>query len=143
MTEDEIKKRDDERAKKEQDESEEVQTLAKRKGYKMYIHGKNFRKANTLRVLFSFEDETATQILQPIFKNENCLAVQIPDLGEAVPVGNHLVSVDLTINGQQFTQQALQFMYNSVDPNLTAEELKKLDEDEAKNLAKKGGAKKR
>jgi len=34
-------------------------------------------------------------------------------------------------------------MYNSVDPNLTAEELKKLDEDEAKNLAKKGGAKKR
>ena len=60
-----------------------------------------------------------------------------------MPVGNHLVSVDLTINGQQFTQQALQFMYNSVDPNLTAEELKKLDEDEAKNLAKKGGAKKR
>ena len=63
MTEDEIKKRDDERTKKEQDESEEVQTLAKRKGYKMYIYGKNFRKANSLRVLFSFEDETATQIL--------------------------------------------------------------------------------
>jgi hypothetical protein len=35
----------------------------------------------------------------------------------------------------------VQFLYKSVDPNLTEEELKKMDEEEAKG--KKGGAKKK
>ena len=49
----------------------------------------------------------------------------------------------MSINGQQFTSNGIQFMYNSVDPNLTEEELKKLDEAEEKAKGKPGAAKKK
>ena len=47
ITEEEIKKRDEEKAKKAQEETEEVTTVAKRKGYKMYLYGENFIKAGS------------------------------------------------------------------------------------------------
>ena len=49
----------------------------------------------------------------------------------------------MSINGQQYTSNGIQFMYNSVDPNLTEEELKKLDEAEEKAKGKPGAAKKK
>lgn len=39
LTEDELKKREEEKAKKAVEETEEVNTMAKRKGYKMYLYG--------------------------------------------------------------------------------------------------------
>ena len=44
ITEEELKKREDENAKKATEETEEVTTVAKRKGYKMYLYGENFLK---------------------------------------------------------------------------------------------------
>jgi len=44
-TEEELKKRDEEKAKKAIEETEEVSTMAKRKGYKMYLYGENFIKS--------------------------------------------------------------------------------------------------
>ena len=46
ITEDEIKKREEEKAKRASEETEEVQTVAKRKGYKMYLYGENFLRGN-------------------------------------------------------------------------------------------------
>ena len=79
----------------------------------------------------------------PIYKNPNMVAFTIPDMGEEVPVGNHLLSVEATMNGQNFTGSGLTFQYNSVDPALTEEDLKRMEEEEAKNQKKGGAAKKR
>ena len=70
------------------------------------------------------------------------LAFTIPDMGQEVPVGNHLLNIEVTLNGQTFTECGLQFLYNSVDPALSEEDLRRMDEEEAKNQ-KKGGVKKR
>jgi len=48
ITEEEIKKRDEEKTKRATEETEEVQTVAKRKGYKMYLYGDNLLKSNQL-----------------------------------------------------------------------------------------------
>ena len=71
------------------------------------------------------------------------LATQIPDMGADVPEGDHMLSVEVSLNGQQFSSQNIQFMYKSVDPNLTEEDLKKMDEEDAKGAkGAKGGKKK-
>jgi len=54
LTEDELKKRDEERAKKAQEESDETAAVAKRKGYRLYIHGRNFMKHPNLQVQFGY-----------------------------------------------------------------------------------------
>ena len=56
-------------------------------------------------------------------------------------MGQHQIKVEVTINGQQYTDNQVCFQYNQVDPNLTDEDLKRMDEEEQKN-AKKGGKKK-
>ena len=70
------------------------------------------------------------------------LATAIPDMGPDVPEGDNMVSVEISLNGQQFTNQNIQFLYKAVDPNLSEEELKKMDEEDAKG-AKKGAPKKK
>lgn len=76
------------------------------------------------------------------FKNARKVACEIPDLGGDVPIGQHQVMVEVSLNGQQFTSNGVQFLFNSVDPNLSEEELRKLDELEEKNQ-KKAPAKKK
>ena len=78
-----------------------------------------------------------------IFKNNRKLGVEIPDLGGEVPIGQHLVSVEVSINGQQFSSNGIQFLYNSVDPSLSEEDLRKQDEAEEKERAKKAPPKKK
>jgi hypothetical protein len=69
------------------------------------------------------------------------LGTSIPDMGPEVPEGEHLVTVEVSLNGQQFTSKNIQFLYKSVDPNLTEEELKKMDEEDAKGAKKPAGGK--
>ena len=64
-------------------------------------------------------------------------------MGAEVPVGHHHVIVEVSINGQQFSSNGVQFLFNSVDSNLSEEELKKMDELEEKNAKKPGAAKKK
>lgn len=150
ITEEEIKKRDEEKAKRAAEETEEVATVAKRKGYKMYLFGENLIKGNQLQIIFTFqqeaneEQEAKHKVIKvtPIYKNPNMVAFTIPDMGEEVPVGNQTLSVEATMNGQNFTSCGLTFMYNSVDPALTEEDLRRMEEEEAKG-AKKGAPKKR
>ena len=78
-----------------------------------------------------------------VFKNNRKLGVEIPDLGGEVPIGQHLVSVEVSINGQQFSSNGIQFLYNSVDPSLSEEDLRKQDEAEEKERAKKAPPKKK
>jgi hypothetical protein len=71
-----------------------------------------------------------------IFKNSTLLGTTIPDLGPDCPEGEHLVSVSVSLNGQQFSSSQGEFLYKAVDPNLTEEDLKRLDEEDAKNRLK-------
>jgi outer membrane usher protein FimD/PapC len=80
--------------------------------------------------------------MHAIYKNQKKLGCEIPDMGAEVPVGHHHLIVEVSLNGQQFTSDGTKFLYNSVDPNLTEEELKKMDELEEKNQ-KKGPQKKK
>jgi len=87
-------------------------------------------------LLCDFEQGTKKVLVTPIYKNPCMLALTIPDMGEEVAVGSHTLSLELTINGQSFTESGLTFMYNSVDPALTEEDLRRMDEEEAKNTKK-------
>ena len=136
ITEEEIKKRDEEKTKKAQEETEEVGTMAKRKGYKMYLYGDNFIKSQSVQLMCDFESGTKKVLITPIYKNPCMLAFTIPDMGEEVPVGNHTLNIEITLNGQSYTENGLTFMYNSVDPALSEEDLRKMDEEEAKNTKK-------
>ena len=61
-------------------------------------------------------------------------------MGDEVPIGSHNLFVEVTLNGQQYTENGNKFSFSQVDPKMTDEDLKKLDEEENKNL-KKGPAK--
>jgi hypothetical protein len=78
-----------------------------------------------------------------IFKNSKKLACEIPDMGGEVPIGNHMVTVEVSLNGQQYSANGVQFLYNSVDPNMSEEDLRKQDEAEEKERAKKAPPKKK
>ncbi len=80
--------------------------------------------------------------VEAVYKNAEKLGVILPDFGEDVPPGHHPMNVEVTVNGQQYTSHGLTFMYNAVDPNLTEDELKKLDEAEMKAAKKPPGKKK-
>lgn len=60
-----------------------------------------------------------------------------------MPVGNHMVTVEVSINGQQYSSNGIQFLYNSVDPSLSEEDLKRQEEAEEKERAKKAPPKKK
>lgn len=46
---------------------------------------------------------TVNKLLKPVFKTSKKLAVEIPDMGNEVEIGNHQLVVEVTVNGQQFT----------------------------------------
>jgi len=50
MSEEEKKKKEDEKQKKADEETQETQTLAKRKGYRLAIYGNNFLKTEVTAV---------------------------------------------------------------------------------------------
>lgn len=111
ITEEELKKREDELAKKAADETEESQTVAKRRATKMYIYGSGFVQGEQSVVSFCWEGNV-TKKVRPVFKNARKLAVEIPDMGVDVEIGQHMLTVEVTMNGQQFTTNGVQFLYN-------------------------------
>lgn len=141
ITDEDIQKREEEKQKIAETETEESTTTSKRKGYRIFIHGCRFLKADAIVAKFTWEDKVS-RTSESIFKNQGMLAAQIPDMGAEVPEGEHLLSVEVSLNGQQFSSQNVQFLYKSVDPNLTEEDLKKMDEEDAKGAKKPAGKKK-
>lgn len=142
LTEEEIQKKDEEKQKVAETETEESTTVPKRKGYRMFIYGKDFLKSNTEIVAKFCWDGQVIRTNTCVYKNSCMLATQIPDMGGEVPEGEHLISVEVSLNGQQFSSQNTQFLYKSVDPNLTEEELKQMDQEDAKGAKKPAGKKK-
>ena len=98
---------------------------------RMYVYGQNFLKKDTLKVKFTYEGSVVKEV-EGIYKNPTKIGCLIPDMGEEVPVGQHLVVVEVTLNGQQYSSNGITFLFNSVDPALSEEELKKLDEADEK-----------
>merc|ERR1711990_746042 len=123
------------------EETEETNTTAKRRGTRLMIHGSGFRK-NALLMCRLTQGGDKHQFVKPVYKNSKKLCIMVPDMGAEVEVGNHTLTVEVTVNGQQYTENKVGFLYNHIDPNMTEEELKKLEEEEAK-AAKKPGAKKK
>jgi hypothetical protein len=80
MTPEEIQKKEDEKQKIVDQETEESKNVAKRKGYRIYIHGDGFVKTNTIKARFSWNDQV-TLIEECIYKNKNLVASKIPDFG--------------------------------------------------------------
>ena len=140
ITVEELKKREDEEKKKAAEETEETQTQAKRRGAKLYIYGNGFLNDPNLMVSFIWSG-SVTKKVKPIYKNTKKLAIEVPDMGTSVEIGTHQLVVEVTTNGQQYTQNGVSFTYNHIDPNLTDEDLRKMEEEEAKNNKK--GAKKK
>lgn len=98
-------------------------------------------KADAIVAKFTWDDKVS-KTGECVYKNQGMLAAQIPDMGAEVPEGDHLISVEISLNGQQFSSQNVSFLYRSVDPNLTEEDLKKMDEEDAKGAKKPAGKKK-
>ena len=99
LTEEEIQKKEEEKQKVAEAETEESTTVAKRKGYRMFIYGKDFLRANTDIVAKFCWDGQVTRTATCVYKNSSMLATQIPDMGGEVPEGEHLVSVEVSLNG--------------------------------------------
>lgn len=111
ITEEEIAKRDEEKAKVAEAETEESTTLPKRKGFRIFVHGTGFLKADEITARFTnlpaAEAETpvpsVTRTSPCVFKNGTMLGTMIPDLGPEVTEGEHTVAVEISLNGQQFS----------------------------------------
>lgn len=140
-TEEELQKLEEEKQKRAEEETTESTTMAKRKGYRLFIYGSDFVKTDEMIAKFLWEDKVTVKC-SLIFKNENMLAAQIPDMGADVPEGDHMVGIEVSLDGQQYTNNAVKFLYKSVDPNLTEEDLKKMDEEDAKGAKGAKGKKK-
>ena len=140
FTEEEIKKWEEDKEKRIADEKEATYNNGKRIGAKLYIYGTDFLKsANNLKIRFIIDQKQVE--ITPIFKNKEKLACEIPDLGEEIEVGSHLVTVEVTVNGQNYTSNEQKFSWTQIDRNMSEEELKKLQEAEEKSKGK-GGKKK-
>ncbi len=63
-------------------------------------------------------------------------------MGETIPIGEHQCQIQATVNGQQWFSGPV-FKYKALDRNLSVEDLRKLDEEEAKLAAKKAPPKKK
>ena len=111
MPEEEKKKREDEKARKRQEETEEANTVAKRKGYRILVHGTNFQRTDYISLRFSLENYAPIYV-RPVYKNSKLLGAVIPHMGDDVPIGHHPLVVELTLNGQQFTENGHKFLFN-------------------------------
>ena len=140
FTEEEVKKWEEDKAKRISDEKDAVLNTAKRIGAKMYVYGKNFIKTGD-NCKLRFILNTKVVDITPIFKNSEKLACEIPDIGEEFDVGQYLVTVEASVNGQNFTSDGQTFNWNQIDRNMSEDELKKLMEAEEKAKGK-GGKKK-
>ena len=98
MSEEEIKKKEDEAQKKANEETEESTTVAKRRGTRMYIHGNGFIKNSMLMARFT-QNGTVHKLVKPVYKSSKKLAIEVPDMGEEVKIGNHQLNVEITVNG--------------------------------------------
>lgn len=59
-------------------------------------------RTDDLTIVFAFqseEGEIVTHEMKPIYKNPKLIALNVPDMGETVPVGNHILNLEFTING--------------------------------------------
>ena len=99
------------------------------------MHGSGFIKSKEIVAKFSWDDKITVNV-PVVFKNSTLLGVTIPDLGADCPEGDHLVQITVSLNGQQFSSTKAEFLYKSMDPNLTEEDLKRMDEEDAKNRLK-------
>ena len=71
-----------------------------------------------------------------VFKNVQLVGVMVPDMGGSLPwegdTSEHLVTVEISLDGQQYTENGLQFLYKATNPSLSDEELKALEAEDAK-----------
>ena len=68
ITDEELQKRDEEKQKVAETETDESTTVAKRKGYRIFIHGARFLKAEAITAKFIWEDKVS-RCTECIFKN--------------------------------------------------------------------------
>lgn len=67
----------------------------------MFIHGRKFINTEPLlSVRFAYNGGEVEKSVTPVFKNSKLLGVVLPDMGELVPIGQHLLTAELTLNGQ-------------------------------------------
>jgi len=55
----------------------------------LYIYGNGFLNDQNMMVLFSWGQGSVTKRTKPIYKNSKKLAVELPDMGSSVEIGNH------------------------------------------------------
>ena len=84
ITEEELAKREEEKQKVAEAETEETTTVSKRKGYKLYVHGTGFKKTDEMTAKIVWEDKVSRSSAC-VYKNQGMLGVTIPDLGPDVP----------------------------------------------------------
>lgn len=72
-----------------------------------------------------------------VWKADGKLGFIIPNMGDTIEAGDHPCAVELSVNGQQYSHCGKTFLYMSTG-GMSEEELKKLEEEEAKAAGKKG-----
>lgn len=73
--------------------------MPKRKGYRVFMYGSNFLNNPFLQIKFSYNSGEVERVVTPVFKNSTLLGIALPDMGSDVPMGQHLLTAEITLNG--------------------------------------------
>jgi len=108
-------------------------------GAHLYIRGKDFIKNDTLSVQFVYGNSGV--IAHGIYKNPTRIGVVVPEIDE-LPPGVNEVTVEISYNGQKFSNTQKKIKVLAFDKNMTPEQRTAFENEEIKKSKAKPGAKK-
>lgn len=106
--------------------------IFKKAGSYLYLYGKYLRNSE---ISAQFVCQNKGKIVKTAFKNERKIGVIVPELDD-LPTGIHEVFVEISSNGQQYSNSRRSFKYLAFDKSMPQDQRNKYEEQELKNLKK-------
>ncbi|KRW99588.1 Regulator of chromosome condensation 1/beta-lactamase-inhibitor protein II [Pseudocohnilembus persalinus] len=114
------------------EEIHEINNLFKKAGDYLLIVGQNFiQDTDEIQVQYLYGNNITTG--KAYYKNDQQIAIQIPEI-EGVPLGIEEIQIELSFNGQQFTDCKKSFRYLAFDKYMTQQEKDKFENEQLKQL---------
>ncbi|KAL4436169.1 hypothetical protein ABPG74_018153 [Tetrahymena malaccensis] len=110
----------------------DLQYFYKKTGQYLYIHGEDFIDSPDMIISFIFNN--TSKIIKGVYKNSSKIGVIIPELDQ-VPQGIHDVTIEISYNGQCFSNAQKTFRYYSFK-DVPLDQRAKIEDAELKNLKK-------
>jgi len=120
-------------------EDAEIANGFRKAGAYLYIRGKEFINTDTLTVQFVYGNSGVNT--HAVFKNSTRIGVVVPEMDD-LPPGINEVIVEISYNGQKFSQTQKKIKVLAFDKSMTPEQRTAFENEEIKKSKAKPGAKK-